>query len=105
MKKLYSTENRVDLYLFKSILEDQGVRCMIKNEQPPLAGEIPPIIAWPELWVIDDQEYNRALSILQVESVKVSGINKSWECPRCHEHLEKQFDICWKCGCSRESLG
>jgi hypothetical protein len=25
-----------------------------------------------------------------------------WSCPRCHESIEDSFDVCWKCGTSRE---
>ena len=57
MQKLYTTENKVIIYLLQAKLLEKGINCFIKNEQAPLAGEIPPIMAWPELWVIDNQQY------------------------------------------------
>jgi hypothetical protein len=100
MKKLYSTNNRVTLYLLKSKLEENGIFCTIKNENPPLAGEIPSIIALPELWALDEKQYATAMNIIETE-LKTSATKQEWTCPQCHELLEKQFDICWKCGSSR----
>lgn len=28
-----------------------------------------------------------------------------WECPQCHERIEPQFDICWKCQYSKLAAG
>ncbi len=44
MKKLISGLDRVQLYLFKSLLESEGIACFLKNEYPPAAGELPPKI-------------------------------------------------------------
>jgi hypothetical protein len=64
MKKLYSSQDRVKIYLLKASLESQGIACFIKNENPPLAGEIPPMIAWPEygVWTINKPR-EQALSL------------------------------------------
>lgn len=101
MKKIYSTENRVILYLLKSKLAEKGILCIIKNEHPPAAGEIPPVIAWPELWVLDTKQYTEAMNIIQKELAKTSDTQEYWQCPRCGEYLEGQFNICWKCGASK----
>lgn len=103
MQKIYSTENRVALYLLKAKLEEKNIQCLIKNEAPagPAAGEIPPVMAYPELWIIDDQYYSEASAILQKELSTLSLAKKSWQCPQCKEVLEGQFNVCWKCGYSQ----
>ncbi len=101
MRKIYSAESLTILYLLKSKLESQNIGCFIKNEEPPVAGEIPPIIAWPELWVLDDNQYIAALNIVQGELSELTKIKSPWQCPNCKEHLEGQFDVCWKCGQSK----
>lgn len=97
MKKLITSTNRTQMYLFKSILEDEGIACFIKNEYPPAAGELPPISATPELWVIDDNHYQQAMAIIQ-ENQPPSRPMPSWICTRCGEKLEGQFTACWCCG-------
>lgn len=100
MKILYSSQNRVLLYLIKSRLEEKRIHSFIKNENPP-AGEIPPMIAWPELWVMDDQDFDAAKRCLQTELSNNETDAAAWACPKCHEKLEAQFKICWKCGHER----
>lgn len=100
MKKLYSSQNRVLLYLVKSTLDEKHIQTFIKNENPPLAGEIPPAIAWPEIWVMDDAQFDEAEKILQAE-LNAKIVAQDWDCPKCRERLEAQFEICWKCGAKR----
>jgi len=101
MKRLYVTDDRVKLYLLKSKLEDHGIKCNIKNENPPLAGEIPSIVAWPELWVLDDERFHDAQNILKVDDIADRVSNEGWQCSQCAEYLEAAFNVCWKCGNSR----
>lgn len=103
MQKIYSTQNRVMLYLLQSKLSVSGINCMIRNEEPPAAGEIPPMLAWPELWVLDDGQYATALQIIQEELTHHSESKKKWLCPQCGEKLEGQFDVCWNCGYSKHT--
>lgn len=101
MKKIYSITDRVFIYLLKSKLEEKGINCIIKNEQPPLAGEIPPVIAPPELWVMDDEQFLYAKKIIQDELTEISTVKECWKCPTCQELIEGQFNVCWRCGCSK----
>jgi hypothetical protein len=59
------------------------------------------MIAWPQSWVMDDSQLARAQQCIQEELVKRSEINNAWQCPKCHEKLEGQFESCWNCGCVR----
>lgn len=99
MQKLYTSENKVFIYLLKSMLEDHHINCLIKNEQPPLAGEIPSVIAWPELWVMNDDHFVQAQQILQ--KALNSKFQTAWTCSKCHEQSPGEFNVCWKCGTSR----
>lgn len=100
MEKLLSTLNRIQLYLFKSLLESEGITCFIKNEYPPAAGELPPIAAIPELWVINDNQYEKAMKLIQENSFYAQS-SSQWKCPQCGEQLEGQFVTCWHCGNER----
>ncbi len=103
MKKIYTTENRVLLYLLKAKLTENCILSIIKNEEVsgPAAGEIPPVVAKPELWVMDDQQYSLATNLIKDELATLSTTKKEWVCPQCGEYLEGQFDVCWKCGHSK----
>jgi hydrogenase maturation factor HypF (carbamoyltransferase family) len=102
MKKLYSSQNRVVIYVLKETLESQGILCFIKNENPPLAGEIPPAIACPELWCMDDEQHAKAKIIIANEQAARISPQDAWVCPKCSEELEGQFELCWQCGTQRD---
>jgi hypothetical protein len=65
MKRVYTAPTVTEAHLVKGVLENEGIRSIVKNEHlSGLAGEIPAMEAWPEVWVLDDNEAERAESIL-----------------------------------------
>ncbi len=66
MKKIFVSQNLIEVEMRKEHLEQAGIRCMIKNQRSSsLAGEIPFTEVYPELWVIQDEEYDRAQRLLE----------------------------------------
>jgi len=100
MIKLYSSQNLVLIYLIKEELENQKILTMLKNAEPPLGGEIPRAIAWPELWIMHDEDYPTAKTTVENLLLKHAD-GKNWRCAHCEETNESQFTICWKCEMSR----
>lgn len=101
MKKLYESENRVAIQLLKSKLEECGIATFVKNENPPLAGEIPPIMAPPEVWVIHDEDYLQAEQLLNQE-MTMEGSDIPWWCHNCNAENPGVFNICWNCNENKE---
>ncbi|MCI0399786.1 MAG: DUF2007 domain-containing protein [Gammaproteobacteria bacterium] len=102
MKKVYSSHDSLFTHYLRQLLEEQGITCLVKNEHlSGAAGELPPIECWPELWIFEDGQYQRAHEI--VTSVLSSGLTGqvAWTCPACGEELEAQFTACWNCQTSR----
>lgn len=82
----------------KSLLEEDGIHCLIKNEALSGAiGEIPPIECWPEVWITDDDDYDRAKAIIENLLEDAQTIKLPWLC-ECGEEIEGQFYACWHCG-------
>lgn len=104
MKRLmaFAPHERPLAGLLKNRLEQEGIACLVRNEELFAAlGEIPFLELCPELWVIDDEVLPRARLLL--EGWLHSEENRPpWTCPGCGEVLEGQFDACWKCGRERE---
>jgi hypothetical protein len=69
MKKLMTVNNLIECDMFKGILEAEGIPCFIKNEYTSLsagAGWTGPLgFAAPELWVIDDDQFDKAEELLR----------------------------------------
>jgi hypothetical protein len=86
--------------MFKSLLEQAGIPCLIRHEHLSVAaGEVP--FVPPELWFLNDEDYARAKEIVDAwQNAKVET-HDPWTCPGCDETIEGQFTSCWRCGWER----
>ncbi len=101
MKKVYTSDDRMMAGHVKSLLEEDGIPCLVKNEALAGAiGEIPPIECWPEVWITDDDDYDRAREIIQELLIETATPKAPWRC-QCGEEIEGQFHACWQCGRER----
>ncbi len=64
------------------------------------AGELPANI-YPEVWLYDERDTDLARGYLR-EFLRPAGEPAAWICPNCGEQLGAGFDLCWRCGASRE---
>lgn len=88
--------------LLKERLEQEGITCLLRNEELFAAmGEIPFLELRPELWVIDEDVLPRARLLVQAW-LRREEDGCPWVCPQCGERLEGQFDSCWQCGRERD---
>ncbi|MDJ0814423.1 MAG: DUF2007 domain-containing protein [Woeseiaceae bacterium] len=98
MKKLTSSESLVTINHYKNVLESEGIPCQIRNEYlGGIAGEMPLQEIWPELWIINDIDYDRAKQLIDA-TISDESPAASWRCTKCGEENEGQFAACWNCG-------
>ena len=65
MKRVFRTPTVTEAHLIKGVLENEGIESIIKNEHlSGLAGEVPFMEAWPEVWVTDDAKAAQAEVII-----------------------------------------
>lgn len=99
MKRIYSEQNSLFIHQIKDLLEEKGIKSIIKNEfLSGGAGELPPIEVWPELWIIEKEDKVPARKIVDDFLSSVNAQSESRKCPTCDETIEGQFLICWNCG-------
>ena len=104
MKRLFVSDNRILVLQLREYLEANHVRCIVRNEfLGGAAGELPPTECWPELWVIENQQFDKAAALLSAfQQPQDDGEQaKRWTCKQCAEILEAQFSQCWNCGYER----
>ncbi len=103
MMKVYTSPDLPMVGHIKNILDSYGIACTIQKQFSSAAvGDIPPIECWPELWIVDSKQLERAKSIVK-EALEPSFQDlPSWDCPKCHESIEDQFTACWNCGTERK---
>jgi len=65
LKRVFTAPTVTETYLMKGILESEGIEAFIKNEHlSGLAGEVPFMDSWPEVWIVDDAEAEHAKAII-----------------------------------------
>ena len=100
MKKLTSAASTITIHHYRNLLEAEGIPCEIRNEHlGSVLGEIPFGETWPQLWVVNDLDYDRAEQLISAQSLDESP-SLPWKCGGCGEENEGQFAACWNCGTS-----
>jgi hypothetical protein len=97
---LYTSENRLLVVNAKNMLELANIESYIKNEFAGGAvGDLAPMGAWPELWLVDESQREKAETVLKVLDEKLEG--EDWVCPNCNEANTSTFEVCWNCQTER----
>ena len=87
----------------RNLLEAEGIACHMRNEfLGSGAGELPPTETWPEVWVVDDGQAERARALV-ADAMAAADAGEAWRCPACREEVDGNFGQCWKCGAVRPS--
>ena len=65
MKRVYVSSNRTDAYLVRDRLLHAGIAVHVFNEHAQsIVGDVPPDVAWPQVWVDDDADAPRAEQVI-----------------------------------------
>lgn len=102
MKRLYGSHDPILLASLRDVLEANHIACVTRNDfLLGAAGELPPTECWPEIWVMEDWQLERARALVEafLEAADIGA--SAWTCPRCRENVESQFSQCWHCGAER----
>ena len=66
MKRVYTSPNAAQCNLLRSLLESNGIPCLVRNETlSSLVGGVPFTEVWPELWVADESQFDEARRIVE----------------------------------------
>ncbi len=98
MKRLYAAADLIAAQLLKDWLQETGVRTAIFNQNAQSgSGEIPFTHAYPEIWLMDVADEERARELVRqfdARTMPLGAIN----CPHCREDNPSNFASCWQCG-------
>ena len=73
MKKLNSSESLVTINHWKNILQSEGIACEIRNQHlGSIIGEMPFVEVWPQLWIVNDLDFDRAQQLISDDVVDES---------------------------------
>ena len=96
MKRLTRAPNLPIATLWADMLSNAGIAATVQRMYASsIAGELPPDQALPEVWITDDDELERARTLL--DELR-HPVHRHWVCPSCHERVDGPFEECWNCG-------
>ena len=97
MKKLTSAESIITIRHYQNFLASEGIATEVRNDVlGSIVGEMPFVETWPQLWVVNDLDFDRAKQL--IEAVDAESPTDAWTCGKCGEENEGQFSVCWNCG-------
>ena len=98
MVRIYSAATLPDAHLVRGLLGQAGIDATVFNEnlQGGL-GEIPFTHAYPEVWIVDERDLQRAREVIR-QLERPAPNSGSVICPLCHEGNPGHFQVCWNCG-------
>ena len=103
MKKVTSAPSSITINHYKNILVSEGIPAFVRNEHlGSIVGEVPFMEVWPELWIENDLDYDRALQLIDANTILAESPGRPWRCKNCKEENEGQFGACWSCGEARQ---
>ena len=96
MKRVFSSHNLQLVHHLRNLLETGGIRALVRNEVLSSAmGELPPAECQAELWILNDEDIDKADQIF-----RSTPAGPDWTCA-CGETSGPQFTHCWRCGSAR----
>lgn len=99
LRRVYTVADPLIAGHIETVLSERGIHCLVRNRfLTGGAGEIPPLEAWPEIWVRADDEAVAARLIDEAVGPVDAPRGEDWRCPACGEVIEGQFAECWRCG-------
>jgi len=97
-KKVAVDSSLVTISHYKNLLQAEGIEAFLKNEHlGSIVGEIPFQEVWPQLWVRNNLDYDRAKQLIDSENLLNESPAENWICDGCGEDNEGQFAACWNC--------
>ena len=104
MKEVFRASSPARVNLCRSVLENAGISCFVRNEtaQQSIPGGLavaffPLPDFWPTLCVMNDGDYSEAMMILNSFQDGTAPDSAEWKCARCGESVPGNFTACWSC--------
>ncbi|MCM0082122.1 DUF2007 domain-containing protein [Geomonas sp. Red32] len=99
MKEIYRDLNLTTVRYYKSLLEDEGIPVILRNEYTTASGitSIPIPEFYPNISVLNDDDFQKAWEILNQAQIKANNSDVDIICPHCGEPNPGNFEICYLC--------
>ena len=102
MRKVFENIDFMKVGHYQSILESSGIPTLVKNlATSSFMGDVPFAEVFPELWVMNEGDYEEAIRLLREHRDASPADAQDWICALCGEEVPKEFGQCWNCQTDR----
>ena len=102
MKRVFSGLDSLVAGSIRNLLVNEGIESEVRTSSLAAAlGDIPATECWSEVWIVHDEDSERAAAVIGQASDSRRPAGDSWKCSKCGEEIEGQFGACWQCGAAR----
>lgn len=102
MRDIFWNQDFTLMEHYKGILEEAGIACFIRDESSLAALQVMPgTMSLPVLCISNDEDYDRARTMIRELVQTPSATLPDWKCANCGETVPGNFDSCWHCGTPR----
>jgi len=110
MKEVFRNADSVLVGLYQSILENAGIETFVHNvdTQQAIVGGLATALFplpqfFPTLSVLNDTDYEEAMTILGNVRNTAGSEQSDWKCAACGETVPSNFTSCWQCGAEQST--
>ena len=102
MREVFVNQDHARVGFYKSVLDEAAIPNFVRNESSNNSiTEMPSLLFFPALCVVNDDDYDRAIQILSEIYYAPPSQAADWRCSECKEEVPGNFDSCWQCGAVR----
>lgn len=96
-RKVYLAADPINAEIAKDLLAGHGIEAHVRNQYLwGGMGDLPADV-YPSVWVDEADDYDAARRlVLELERGPIRT-GRPWQCPKCDEYLDAQFEQCWNC--------
>lgn len=102
MLQVFQGLHLAEAHLVCSLLQAEGIPAEVRGMDLAttvgMGSAVPGIL--PTVWIVDASDSGRASELIArfTKGEVTASFGPSWNCPKCEEAHEPQFQSCWKCG-------
>lgn len=102
MLQIFQAQHLAEAHLICNLLQAEEILAEVHGQDLSstlgIGSSAPGIL--PTVWISGPSDFERAQALItrfkKGELATAGG--PTWDCPRCGERHESQFQSCWKCG-------
>jgi hypothetical protein len=95
MRRVFASGLPGDAELARSLLANYGIDARVVGVGAGALGEA---FAPPAVWVVRDDDEQRAIALIMQHRDPPPSEGPNWQCAVCGEENQGGFPTCWNCG-------